>query len=91
MGSLYEVMRGRPSEGITFDVKALTPAQAGAVIRLFEQFLDTHDVRLEVPHGYDHLASSLDGGYQWCNKCFRPMAPEDGAGCRRRKCPLADQ
>ena len=91
MESLYEVMRGRESEGVSFDVKALTPAQASAVIRIFEPFLDSHDLRLEAPHGHDYLASSYDGGYSWCDKCFRAMTPDDGACCPRRKCPLADQ
>jgi hypothetical protein len=91
MESLYEVMRGRESEGASFDVKALTPVQASAVIRIFEPYLDSHDLRLEAPHGHDYLASSYDGGYSWCDKCFRAMTPDDGACCRRRKCPLADR
>lgn len=29
----------------------------------FEPFLDTHDLRLEVPYGDDYLASPADGEY----------------------------
>lgn len=87
MEHLYEVMRGRESEGTSFDVKALTPEQAAAVIRIFDQYLDSHDMRLDVPKGYDYLASSYDGGYLWCEKCGA-VAPDDGYSCRKRKCPI---
>jgi len=87
MEHLYEVMRGRESEGVTFDTKALTEKQAAAVIRIFDQFLDPGDLRLDVPNGYDHLASSSDGGYDWCEKCG-PMVWEDVPDCRKRGCPL---
>jgi hypothetical protein len=90
MESLYEVMRGRESEGITFDEKALTPKQAAAVIRIFDQYLDKHDMRLDVPNGHDHLASSYDGGYSWCEKCG-PMKSDDAMNCKRRKCPLISE
>lgn len=87
MECLYEVMRGRESEGISFDTKPLTPKQAAAVIGLFSEFLDPDDRRLDVPNGHDHLASSYDGGYHWCEKCG-PMTFEDGSCCKKKKCPL---
>ena len=87
MECLYEVMRGRESEGISFDAKALTEKQAANVIRLFAEFLDRGDRRLDVPKGHDYLASSYDGGYEWCEKCGA-VCPDDVAQCRRRKCPL---
>lgn len=87
MEHLYEVMRGRASEGVTFDAKALTPKQAAAVIRIFDQFLDPADLRLEVPNGHDFLAASSDGGYEWCEKCG-PMIREDVPDCAKRRCPL---
>lgn len=90
MDSLYEVMRGRDSEGVSLDTKALTPKQASAAIRLFSEFLDTNDLRLEVPNGHDFLASSYDGGYDWCEKCG-PMISEDARCCRRRECPLREE
>lgn len=86
MEALYEVMRGRETEGVSFDEKALTPKQAAAVIRLFEQYLDKHDLRLDVPKGCDYLASSSDGGYTWCEKCG-PVTDEHVDECRKRGCP----
>jgi hypothetical protein len=67
MQALYETMRGRDSEGMSFDAKSLTIEQADAVITMFDQYLDSHDVRLAVPVGYDSLYSSDD--YAWCDKC----------------------
>jgi hypothetical protein len=90
MESLYEVMRGRESEGCTFDAKPLTEKQAAAVINIFSPFLDHDDRRLDVPNGYDYLASSCDGGYDWCEKCGA-MRPEDADACRKRKCPLREE
>lgn len=86
MDHLYEVMRGRDNNGVSFDAKALTPEQAAAVIRLFS-FLDPEDFRLDVPKGYDHLASSYDGGYDWCEKCCAAIHPDE-RGCKKRKCPV---
>jgi ribosomal protein L40E len=87
MEHLYEVMRGRESEGVTFGEKALTTKQAAQVINLFSTFLDHADRRLDVPNGYDYLASSYDGGYDWCEKCG-PVHPDDADACRKRKCPI---
>jgi hypothetical protein len=92
MESLYEVMRGRATNGVSFDAKPLTPEQAGAVITLFGQYLDTGDIRLAVPVGYDCLRASEDGGYSWCEKCGA-IAEEDVEGrirnCRKRGgCPI---
>lgn len=93
MESLYEVMRGRDSEGASFDEEPLTQRQAAQVINLFSRCLDEHDLRLDVPRdlggeGYDYLASSYDGGYDWCENCG-PMHPDVWEGCpKRRECPL---
>ena len=87
MESLYEVMRGRESEGVSFDEKPLTPKQAAAVIRIFDQYLDDHDMRLDVPNGHDYLASSYDGGYEWCEKCGA-VSPDDANSCSKKKCPI---
>lgn len=91
MEHLYEVMRGREDEGVTLDAPLLSPKQAAAVIRIFDEHLDPADLRLDVPDGHDFLASSYDGGYDWCDKCFKPKTYEDGAACRRRKCPLVER
>lgn len=71
MNTLYEVMRGRETDGIDFDEDALTEQQAANVIRLFSEFLDPGDLRLDVPKGHDALYSSDNGEYDWC--------PEEGA------------
>lgn len=90
MEVLYEVMRGRESEGISFNTKALTEKQASNVILLFSEFLDHEDRRLEVPKGHDYLASSYDGGYEWCEKCGA-ITYEDSLECQRKGCPLQKQ
>lgn len=87
MEHLYEVMRGRPSEGVSLDAEAMTPDQAGAVIRLFSEYLDPQDLRLEVPKDCDHLASSFYGEYDWCERCGAVL-PEYADGCRERACPV---
>jgi len=87
MEALYEVMRGHEMEGISFDEKPLTPKQAGAVIRLFETYLDAHDQRLDVPKGCDHLATSQDEGYEYCDKCGL-VTREHFRDCKRRGCPV---
>lgn len=86
MEALYEAMRGREAEGMSFDSKALTTKQASAVILLFSQYLDNDDRRLEVPNGHDYLASSYDGGYYWCEKCGATTY-DDAEVCNKRKCP----
>ncbi len=88
MEVLYEVMRGQEIEGITFDEKALTVKQASQVINLFSEFLDPSDMRLTVPVGCDHLESSHDGGYEWCDKCFKAVARDHYFNCKRRGCPI---
>lgn len=87
MEHLYEVMRGRDNEGVSFDQKPLTVKQAAQVVNLFSEFLDNDDRRLDVPNGHDYLASSYDGGYVWCEKCG-PAHPDDAYSCSRRKCPV---
>lgn len=87
MEHLYEVMRGREDDGVSFDTKKLTEKQAAAVINLFSEYLDKDDRRLDVPKGHDCLASSYDGGYEWCEKCGA-ITFEDARRCNTRKCPL---
>lgn len=90
MEHIYEVLRGREHEGVTFDSKGLSPKRAAAVINVFSEFLDSHDLRLDVPNGHDYLASSSDGGYDWCEKCG-PAHPDDARVCRRKACPIQDE
>ena len=90
MECLYEVMRGRESEGISFDAEALSPEQCAAVMNLFSQYLDDHDTRLDVPRGHDYLAASDDGGYEWCEKCGA-VTYEDAMECGKKDCPLREE
>lgn len=88
MQLMYEVMRGRgEDEGIYLDAPKLSIKQAGAVIRLLSEFLDNDDRRLDVPKGQDYLASSYDGGYEWCEQCGA-ITWDDSLYCKKRKCPL---
>ncbi len=94
MEAAYEVMRGRESEGMTFDSDALTVEQANAVILLFSQWLDRGDIRLEVPNGHDYLASSYSGEYDWCEQCgaIDESDVEDRiANCSCETCPIRAQ
>ena len=91
MEHLFEVMRGRPNEGVTFDAKSLSEKQAAAVINLFSTFLDDHDLRLDCPNGHDILKSGYDGGYTWCEKCGAVDEYDlehQAAYCRKRGCPI---
>lgn len=90
MDEFYEVMRGRATNGISFGAKSLTPQQADAVVTLFAEHLDLHDIRLAVPKGRDYLARSDDGGYSWCEKCCAAIAECDIGSCGKRRCPLAE-
>ncbi|MDD5006625.1 MAG: hypothetical protein PHS33_09030 [Candidatus Omnitrophica bacterium] len=87
MEVLYEVMRSRECEGITFDEKALTTKQASQVINLFSEFLDVHDLRLAVPKDCDYLASLSEGEYEWCERCGA-ITYEHSLECRKHGCPL---
>lgn len=87
MEHAFEVMRGREDEGVTWRGRKLTAEQAGAVIWLFGMWLDHDDIRLEVPRGHDHLASSYNGEYEWCERCGA-VTYEDGGDCRRKGCPV---
>lgn len=94
MEHAYEVMRGRSSAGEHFDEEALTARQANAVILVFSRWMDTHDIRLEVPVGHDVLKRGDTSGYDWCEHCgaidedeTRAMASQ----CERGKeCPLRE-
>jgi hypothetical protein len=101
MEHLYEVMRGRDNEGVSLDkVKPLTQQQSAAVIGLFAPYLDTYDLRVDVPeypgrgfNGMDYLASSYDGGYDWCSGdhgtgCFKAIHGDHVGECRKKNCPL---
>jgi hypothetical protein len=67
MNAMYDVLRGRETEGTTLGADPLTAEQADAVIGLVSVYLDTHDIRLSVCKGEDHLTDS--DGYMWCSRC----------------------
>jgi len=90
MTALYEAMRGRESEGMIFDSDPLTPEQAGDVINLFAQYLDSDDIRLDVPLGYDLLTADNDGEYTWCEKCGGLVSWGHVYNCEESECPLKD-
>lgn len=69
MEAIYSTLRGRSEEGMTFDSEPLSINQARDVIVLFAQYLDLHDIRLEVCKGHDRLTNSYSEGYFWCSKC----------------------
>lgn len=83
MEHLFDVMTGNESEGVTFGADALTPQQAGAVVVLFSEFLDSHDTRLDVPDGCDYLTDD----YDWCEKCGKCIDRDD-MGCAEKGCPV---
>ena len=75
---------------MSFDEKPLAPKQAGNVIRLFEQYLDPDDLRLDVPVGHDALYSSSDGGYDWCST-HGPIHGDDLPAHSRKRCELGKE
>lgn len=89
MEHLYEVMRGQESQGVSFGERPLTSKQAAQVVNIFSEYLDKNDCRLDVPKGHDYLASSYDGGYNWCEKCGA-VTSDTFSGCTRssKSCPL---
>lgn len=81
MDHAYSVMRGEGCRGESFSTdESLSPKQAAAVIILFSQWLDEHDIRLDVPLDRDYLARSDDGGYDWCETCGA-VDPDEAAAC----------
>lgn len=84
MERLFDVMVKGERDGISFDLDPLTVKQAEQVVVLFSEFLDTHDVRLAVPDGYDFL--TIDENCQWCSIKAIHIYTDDGcesvAQCR---------
>lgn len=62
--------------------KRFSITQAEAIIRLFSSFLDTNDVRLNVPDGHGFLTSDCTS----CEKCYKTLLSEDIYKCKKRKC-----
>src|ERR1017187_4718801 len=92
MGHLFLVLTKGESRGVSLDCKPFSLEQAGALILLFEDALDEwgYDLRFAVPLDEDlnpfcFLATSNDGGYDWCSKCGPILTDDFHARCE--KCP----
>lgn len=104
MEHLHELLTKGESRGVSLDCKPFKPKQAAALLILFEEEIDQwgFDARFAIPlderlQPYDCIASSYDGGYDWCSKCG-PIHTEDfHARCRicphakRGKCNLKNE
>jgi len=76
MEHLHELLTTGSSRGTELDCEPFKPQQAAALISLFEDEIDQwgFDMRFAVPldenlNPYDFIASSYDGGYDWCSHC----------------------
>jgi hypothetical protein len=94
MEHLHELLTTGTSRGVTLDCKPFNAKQAGALIMLLEDEIDQwgYDARFAVPldahlKPYDFIASSYDGGYDWCSKCGPINSDDFRARCR--VCPHA--
>jgi hypothetical protein len=83
MEHLLELLTKGESDGVYLGCKPFSLKQADALINLFEAELDQwgYDMRFSVPlderlKPCDFLATSDDGGYDWCSKCG-PINSED--------------
>ena len=83
MNAIFLAMQGSDdiysTEGMIFDSEPLTKDQAAAVVHLFDQYLDAHDLRLEVPEDRDTLYSSDE--YEYCEDCEKYFHIDDYHGC----------
>lgn len=87
MQELFDIMTGSEDFPTEWGEKKLTPKQAAAVIHLFEEYLDEHDIRLELPKGGDTLLDSDE--YFWCEN--HGAIPHDEAEETKRgkiRCPI---
>ncbi len=94
MEHLHELLTTGQSRGTHLDCKPFNPKQASALINLFEDQIDQwgFDARFDIPldenlKPYDTIASSHDGGYDWCSKCGPIHTDDFHARCRI--CPHA--
>ena len=80
--NLYEIIRGRDQEGVSFDAEPLSEEQAGKVILLLHEYIVGHkrfSKNYDVPHGCDYLADSEDTA--WCEQMGWCVHPDDIGGC----------
>ena len=88
MTRVFDVMVKGEQDGVYFDADPISPRQAGQVIYLFSEFLDTHRLDLVVPHDYDYLTRSEE--LQWCSMHERHLYSDDGCAehptCKETEC-----
>lgn len=96
MEHLYVLLSTGSSRGQNLDCPPFDGDQTSALINVFEDELDQwgFDCRFEVPldenlKRYDFLASSYDGGYDWCEDCGPIYS--DAFFQRCRVCPAAKE
>lgn len=104
MEHLHALLTTGDSRGVSLDCKPFDAKQAGALIRLFEAEIDQwgFDARFDIPldehlKPYDRIASSDDGGYDWCSHCGPINSDDFHERCRvcprgkRGKCDLKNE
>lgn len=94
MEHLHTLLTRGSSDGVELDCPPFNPSQAGAILELLEAEIDEwgYDMRFAIPldadlQPYDCIASSVDGGYDWCSKCGPIHSNDFRARCR--VCPNA--
>ncbi|HRQ87533.1 MAG TPA: hypothetical protein PLA50_01975 [Bacteroidia bacterium] len=94
MEHLYELLSTGSSRGKTLEGGAFDAKRVADLIWLLEGELDQwgFDARFEIPldenlEPYDFIASSYNGGYDWCSKCGPILSDDFYARCR--VCPHA--
>lgn len=104
MEHLHELLTTGESRGTSLNCKPFNAKQADALINLFENEIDQwgFDARFSVPldenlKPYGLIASSYDGGYDWCSKCGPIHTDDFHSRCRvcphakKGKCELKNQ
>jgi hypothetical protein len=84
-------------EGEATEVERLTDEHEARVHELAFYFADrlaADAVEVSVPSEFladlPEEPDDPDGGYSWCDQCYRAIAEGDEPFCRRRKCPLKE-
>lgn len=69
MDEVYEILRGRPTDKVSWEIPPLTEEQAAGVVWLIDVVLgvDRHQNDLAVCKGQDHISDTNE--YHWCEKC----------------------
>jgi len=90
--NIYDIMRGRNRDGVSFDAEPLSEEQAAGVVLLFQEYIVGHErfpKNYDVPRGCDYLADSEDTA--WCEQmgfCVHPNDVGECDGCNVEKCDI---